>query len=51
MAAAIYLTKARLGWRENDPAPAAASNITIQLPDSKTPEQYLRQVKTIEGER
>lgn len=42
--AAIYLTKARLGWREGD-APEARANITINLPDSQTPEAYLRAIR------
>jgi hypothetical protein len=39
--AAIYLTKARLGWREGD-APDVKPNIIINLPDAQTPEAYLR---------
>ena len=38
---AIYLTKARLGWREGD-APDVKPNIIINLPDAQTPEAYLR---------
>lgn len=45
--AAIYLTKARLGWREGD-SPEARPNITINLPDSQTPEAYLRAIRVIE---
>lgn len=45
--AMIYLTKARLGWREGD-APEARPNITINLPDSQTPEAYLRAIRVIE---
>lgn len=45
--AAIYLTKARLGWREGD-APDARPNITINLPDSQTPEAYLRAIRVTE---
>jgi len=39
--AAIFLTKARLGWREGD-APDTRPNIVINLPDATTPEQYMR---------
>ncbi|MBS0254012.1 MAG: hypothetical protein JSS36_02080 [Proteobacteria bacterium] len=42
--AAIYLTKARLGWREGD-APESRPNIIINLPDAQTPEAYLRAVR------
>ena len=45
--AMIYLTKARLGWREGD-TPEARPNITINLPDSQTPEAYLRAIRVIE---
>lgn len=41
--AAIYLTKARCGWREGD-APEQRANILIQLPDSQSPEAYLRMI-------
>jgi hypothetical protein len=41
--AQIYLTKARLGWREGD-KPDERPNIVINLPDSQTPEAYLRLV-------
>ena len=39
--AAIFLAKARCGWREGD-APEARANIVIQLPDANSPEQYLK---------
>ncbi len=39
--AAIFLAKARCGWREGD-APEARPNITIQLPDSRSEDDYLR---------
>lgn len=39
--AAIFLAKARCGWREGD-APEARANIVIQLPDASSPEQYLK---------
>lgn len=39
--AAIFLAKARCGWREGD-APEARANIVINLPDAATPEQYMR---------
>jgi hypothetical protein len=42
--AAIYLTKARLGWREGD-APDVKPNIIIQLPDAQTPEAYMRMIE------
>jgi hypothetical protein len=41
--AQIYLTKARLGWREGD-TPDARPNIIINLPDAATPEAYMRLV-------
>jgi hypothetical protein len=43
--AAIYLTKARLGWREGD-TPDARPNIVINLPDAATPEAYMRLINT-----
>jgi hypothetical protein len=46
--AAIYLTKARLGWREGD-APDVKPNIIINLPDSMSHEQYLNLIKMIEA--
>jgi len=46
--AMIYLTKARLGWREGD-TPEARPNITINLPDSQTPEAYMRSIRVIEA--
>jgi hypothetical protein len=42
--AMIYLTKARLGWREGD-VPDQRPNITINLPDAQTPEAYLRSIQ------
>lgn len=39
--AAIYLSKARCGWREND-APEQRANITIVLPGAQTEEAYMR---------
>jgi predicted DNA-binding protein (UPF0251 family) len=47
--AMIYLTKARLGWREGD-TPEAKPNITINLPDSQTPEAYMRTIRVVEAE-
>lgn len=41
--AMIYLTKARLGWREGDTS-EARPNIIINLPDAQTPEAYMRMV-------
>lgn len=49
VAAAIYLTKARLGWREGD-APDTRPNITINLPDSASPEQYMKRVVNTKDE-
>lgn len=46
--AMIYLTKARLGWREGD-TPEAKPNITINLPDSQTPEAYMRTIRVVEA--
>jgi hypothetical protein len=38
---AIYFSKARLGWRENDPTPSPQANIQIvQLPAAMTHEQW-----------
>lgn len=48
--AAIFLAKARLGWREGD-APEVRPNITINLPDSQTPEAYLRTIGASSGDR
>jgi hypothetical protein len=45
--AAIYLTKARLGWREGD-TQESRPNIIINLPDSQTPEAYLRAIRVTE---
>lgn len=45
--AAIYLTKARLGWVEGI-APETRPNIVINLPDAATPEAYLKAIKVIE---
>jgi hypothetical protein len=45
--AAIYLTKARLGWVEGD-RPETRPNIIINLPDAATPEAYLRAVSVME---
>jgi hypothetical protein len=42
--AAIYLTKARLGWRDGGETQAVKPNVTIVLPDAATPEAYLRMV-------
>jgi hypothetical protein len=41
--AAIFLAKARCGWREGDP-PETRPNITIVLPDAATPEQYMKTI-------
>jgi hypothetical protein len=41
--AAIFLAKARCGWREGD-APEQRTNILIQLPDASTPQEYLRMI-------
>lgn len=41
--AAIFLAKARCGWREGD-APETRPNIVINLPDAASPEQYLKLV-------
>ncbi|MCK1684664.1 hypothetical protein [Bradyrhizobium sp. 145] len=45
--AAIYLTKARLGWVEGL-APETRPNIVINLPDAATPEAYLKAIRVIE---
>lgn len=42
--AAIYLTKARLGWVEGI-APETRPNVIINLPDAQTPEAYLRMIE------
>jgi hypothetical protein len=41
--AAIFLAKARLGWREGDPPPTQPS-VVINLPDATTPDQYMRMI-------
>lgn len=41
--AAIFLAKARCGWREGD-APEARPNIIINLPDAIAPAEYLRMI-------
>lgn len=46
--ALMFLAKCRLGWREND-TPTAKPNITIghlHLPDSKSPEEFVRSIVT-----
>jgi hypothetical protein len=45
--AAIYLSKARCGWREND-TPETKPAITIVLPGAMNEQQYLESIKTIE---
>lgn len=42
--AALFLLKTRHGYQETGPAPATAPNITIVLPDSYSPEQYMRTI-------
>jgi hypothetical protein len=44
LVAAIYLTKARCGWRENDGPPEQRPNVIINLPDSKSPEEWMRTI-------
>jgi hypothetical protein len=39
--AAIFLAKARCGWREGD-MPEARANVVIQLPDASSPERYMK---------
>jgi hypothetical protein len=46
--AAIYLSKARCGWREND-VPDAKPNIVINLPGAMSEQQYLESLKVIEA--
>ena len=46
--AAIFLAKARLGWREGN-TQEARTNIVINLPDSQTPESYLRAIQSTGG--
>jgi hypothetical protein len=46
LVAAIYLTKARCGWRENDGPPEQRPNIVINLPDSKSPDEWMRAITT-----
>lgn len=38
----IFYSKAKLGWKENEPPPAAANNILITLPGAMTSEQYYK---------
>jgi hypothetical protein len=45
--AAIYLSKARCGWREND-VPEQRPNIVIQLPPAMTEQQYMESLRVIE---
>ncbi len=42
--AMIYLTKARLGWVEGSAPEEKRPNIIINLPDSKTPEDYMKMI-------
>ena len=41
--AAIFLAKARCGWREGDP-PESRPNVTINLPAAADPESYRRMI-------
>lgn len=41
--AAIFLAKARCGWREGDP-PESRPNVTINLPAAASPEDYRRTI-------
>lgn len=41
--AAIYLTKSRCGWVEGQ-APETRPNVTIVLPDSQSPDDYMRSI-------
>jgi hypothetical protein len=42
--ALIFLSKARLGWSDQGVLPDARPNITIVLPDAKTPDAYLQSI-------
>ena len=46
--AAIWLTKQH-GWSETPVAASNAPNITIVLPDSRSPEDYMRTINAIEA--
>jgi hypothetical protein len=46
--AAIYLSKARCGWRENDAPEAAKPNIVIQLPGAMNEQQYMDSLRVID---
>ena len=46
--AGIYLSKARLGWREND-TPDTRPNIVINLPGALSEEQYAARLKVVDG--
>jgi predicted DNA-binding protein (UPF0251 family) len=41
---AMFILKARFGYRENDAPQDARPNITIVLPDALSPEQYLKTI-------
>lgn len=43
--AAIYLTKARLGWTDQPQSEERAPNVVINLPESRTPEAYLKLIE------
>jgi len=47
--AAIYLSKARLGWRDggHDSSDAPRANITINLPSALEPEAYLKTIAAV----
>ena len=42
--AAIFLAKARCGWREGEPPPDTRPNVIINLPESHSPEEYLKMI-------
>ena len=47
LVAAIFLTKARLGWRDQGPAdggPSQAVQVNINLPEPKSREEYMRAI-------
>jgi hypothetical protein len=43
--AAIFLAKARCGWREGEAPADARPNITINLPDAQNAQDYLKAVR------
>jgi hypothetical protein len=47
--AMIYLTKSRCGWAEGQPPADTRPNVTINLPGSFSPAEYLERLRTGSG--